>query len=156
MNAVISYSQEVSIRKLGEIYAAVPLGRVAEEYQESPVQIENYLMSLIASGRLNASITAGTNGKVLRFTQVRDQSIESEKLSRAALVAQTRKIEELAAHVSEADRRLALSKEYLDWTARKAKGGNGQGSMEDMNFAGRLAAYDEGDDENMMTDEPLT
>ena len=149
---VTEYAEELSVTNLGNVYAAVPLARIAVEYNTTPTAIETYLRNLIQFRGLRATIMDGNNGKVLRFVQQGSQSIEAEAESRRQIIHQTRKIEELAAHVSEADRRLSLTREYLDYSVRKGKGGGHGGNMDEMGgFGGRPPSEDE--DENiMMTD----
>lgn len=153
LQQVIEQAQKLSVRGLGDIYAAVPLTRVAAEYNQSEAGTEQYLQALIAEGYLQAAIEDSQSGKVLRFAQGKTSGIRSEGQSRDELVAQQRKIEDLAAHVSEADRRLALSKEYIDYTVRRQKG-LGRDGIQDEGvgvFAGR-AASEVDEDENMMAE----
>lgn len=152
LQQVIEQFRKLSVRRLGDIYAAVPLQRVALEYNQAEAAMEQYLQALIAEGYLKASIENTSSGKVLRFAQGRTNGVRSEVQSRNELLLQQRKIEELAAHVSEADRRLALSKEYVDYTVRRAKS-DGRGPHDEGVgvFAGR-AVSELDEDENMMTE----
>lgn len=149
---MVEQAKKLSVRRLGDIYAAVPLQRVALEYNHTDDVMEQYLQALIAEGYLQASIENSSRGKVLRFAQGRTNGIRSEVQARNELLLQQRKIEDLAAHVSEADRRLGLSKEYVDYTARRAKS-DGRGSHDEGVgvFAGRTMS-DVDEDENMMAE----
>lgn len=149
---VLQQYTQLSVRRLGDIYAAVPLSRIASEYNENADNMEAYLQSMIREGHLKARIEQGSGEKVLRFAQSRAVGGKTEAQSKEELVLRTRKIEELATHVGEADRRLSLSKEYLEMTSRKQKAGNRDGAHDEgMEFGGRPVS--EGDeDENMMTD----
>lgn len=95
----------------------------------------------------------GSQGTLLRFSQRQGREARSEAQTRDELVAQTRKIEELASHVAEADRILGSTKEYLDYACNKQKGMKGGERPPDEGFGGRPPSASEGsDDEQMMTD----
>lgn len=141
------------MRRLGDIYACVPLDRVAQDFSLTPDDMQAYLEDLVRGGHLQAVVEQGSQGTLLRFSQRQGREARSEAQTRDELVAQTRKIEELAGHVAEADRVLGSTKEYLDYAYNKQKGARGGEGPSDEGFGGRPpSASEASDDEQMMTD----
>ena len=124
-------------------------------------QTQKYLQQLIDNGSLNAVLDKTTDASqalILRFPQTNQAGVatKSEVQLRNELVAQTRRIKDLSDHVRELDRRLSLSKEYLDYTRKKRRnkdqqeqnGADGQDFVEGADPMGFPPRSDE--DENVM------
>lgn len=148
-----------SIQKLENTYLAVSIPEVGARTSPNPTdhaETEAYVVSLISAGHLNATLSqSGDSAKpsILRFsgTSTTDQRSQSEAIQHAELVKQTQKIMKLAEHVQATDKRLSLSKEFIEW-AKKAKktkeagGDTAEGNPTDM------TGDDYGVDEDMMAD----
>lgn len=156
---VLDALRRLSIQKLENTYLAVSIPEVGARTSPNPTdhaETETYVVSLISAGHLNATISqSGDPAKpsILRFAGIStpDQRSQSEATHYAELVKQTQRILKLAEHVQTTDRRLCLSKEYIEWAkkAKKAKeagGGAADGNPMDM------TGDDYGMDEDMMAD----
>ena len=123
---VLSAFRRFLILKLGRTYAALPLPDVARVTSPAPINIaetEQYVTQLIASGQLNATLVPAPDSSkpsVLRFaaSSAEGPLARSEAQQYEELVVQTNKMASLAAHMKGMDRRIELSKEYLDWTRK--------------------------------------
>lgn len=110
---------------------------------------------MITSGQLNATLVEspeGAENAVLRFptaAQPGPQSRTEEQLLED-LRAQTGRINKLSDHVREIDRRLGLSKDYID-SAKKAHKNKDAGGYAEFNSA-TPANDDYVADEDMMAD----
>lgn len=112
------------VLELQKIYAAVPLPQVAAHLQQSPDAALAFLDDLIARKELNACVELvedAAKPAVLRFfaDTTTGPLARSEAQQEAALVAQIQRTQALAEHVKAADQRLALSKEYVDYTRKR-------------------------------------
>lgn len=143
---------------LQKTYAALPVTRVAEVMDMDVEQTSDLLQDMIATGSLLASLS---QSGVLTF-----RSSEA-KLPDVAdgpddLEARTQRIEELVKSVREADRRLQLTKWYVEHAQRAKKASSGvEGDLADVmdleydepaETAEALMEYAnaEGDDEDLM------
>ena len=112
---------------LQKTYAALPVSRVATHLSLPPDATLNVLTEMVRQGHLGASITHATTGSlgdaVLRFhdaaTPDANPDVDDD------LAAQTARIEALVTSVRDADRRLQLSKEYVEFQKRNKRGGAG-------------------------------
>ncbi|GAB7341061.1 hypothetical protein MBLNU457_7381t2 [Dothideomycetes sp. NU457] len=115
---------------LASTYAALPVDRVATHLSLSSDATLQLLNNMIALGHVQASISTSDGGaSILRFQT--QQKHGAEGATEEAVAAQVRKIEALSAFVKEADRRLALTKEYVDYVRRNKKTDGGAASFED-------------------------
>lgn len=128
-----------AVARLGQIYAAVPLTKVAEQRQQPLQETQAYLASLIADGHLNAIIETPSDASspaILRFFSELESGplAKSEEQQFAALMAQTSRTNDLAEKVKAADTKLRLTKEYIDFLRRKkakeAATGHGEEQMD--------------------------
>ena len=154
---VLSRHRELSVIRIGRVYAAVPLTLIATKLNTSEAETLAYVQSLIDQNLLNARIERSqgmSGGVVLKF--LRDSShgppAKSEDYLRAELARQTERTNSLAQAVAEADGRLSLSKDYLANVSRIRKSAEQhRGSPEregtDMSFAPAGASDD---DESVM------
>lgn len=148
---VIRHFTESQVISLSKTYVSLPLEDIAHHLGEDPEVAEHYLGSLVASGQLNATLERpDTASPILRFHSNRSSGplARSEKQLHADLVGQKQRILELADHLKDADRRLRLSKEYVDYakTRRDRKEQTGDNGAMDLDWGGP------GDDEDMMGD----
>ena len=133
---VLSAFRRFLILKLGRTYAAIPITDVARHTSPSPTNIaetEQYVHNLIASGQLNATLTPSsdsTKPSILRFAASTTEGplARSEIQQYQDLVKQTDKMARLAKQMKGMDRRMELSKEYLDWTKKMRKSKMGEES----------------------------
>lgn len=141
---------------LQKTFAALPLSRVAAHLGFTPDATYQLLENMIRDGYLHASLgatnsTGASSEVVLRFHFAAPPSLQD-----AELQAQTKRIEELVTYVREADRKLQLSKEYVEYVKRAKRSGGPDGDMGDaMDFqfeqANPLGGVGE-EDEDMMAD----
>jgi COP9 signalosome complex subunit 3 len=108
---------------LQKTYAALPISRVAAHLGFAVDATLTLVTDMVRHGSLHASITPGNTAgdAVLRFhlnaaapaTSTQDNELE----------AQTKRIEDLVAFVRDADRRLQLTKEYVEYQKRQKRTG---------------------------------
>ena len=157
---MLDASRRFSILKLENTYLALSIPEVAQRTSPNPAdhaETEAYVVSLISAGYVNATLSQPedpSTPSILRFSG--NSSIhprfQSEATQYAELIEQTAKTVKLAEHVRSTDKKLCLTKEYIDWAkkARKTKevgaGGAADGNQMDM------TGDDYGLDEDMMGD----
>ena len=159
---VLDAHRRFLILKLEKTYAALPISLVAQQtspHPENHAETEAYVNSLITSRELNATLNTSadpTKPSILRFstsTSSNGPLASSEVRQYEDLTRQTAKFEQLANHMKDTERRLELSKEYMDWARKnkRSKGGGGGpgGNMMDFNGNGN-DSY--GVDEDMLAD----
>ncbi|KAK4959657.1 hypothetical protein LTR66_012997 [Elasticomyces elasticus] len=149
------------VKDLEDTYSALPVSRVAKHIGLPQDATISFLTQTIKKGQLSASISelaeATANGTttptpVLRFhtsaSAIRPIDEDAE------MAAQQARIEELAAHVREASRRIALSKEYMDHQRRNKKADGGGSLAEDMEWdaPAQPSIRNDTEDEDMMAD----
>lgn len=129
-----------SILKLQKTHVALYIRDVAHRTSPNPtdyLETLHYVSSLISSGQLNATLVESPEdpaAAVLRFptaSQPGPQTRTEEKLLED-LRAQTSRIINLNDHVREIDRRLGLSKDYID-SAKKMHKNKDAGPYVDLN-----------------------
>ncbi|TKA69990.1 hypothetical protein B0A55_08847 [Friedmanniomyces simplex] len=112
------------VMDLQKTYAALPIGRVAVHVGYPPDTTLQWVTEMIRQRHLQASITPHGSGDagdaVLRFHQ---STPGSSAQFDDDLEAQTQRIEALVAHARDADRRLQLTKEYVEYTKRQKRSG---------------------------------
>lgn len=126
-NALLRYR----VSDLQRTFAALPVSRVASYMEFSPEDMLQTLTQMIRHGDLAASITPGptAGGAVLRFhTSSATHSSTSIPSNTTAqeeqLEAQTKRIEDLVTFVRDADRRLQLTKEFVEHARRVKRQGD--------------------------------
>jgi COP9 signalosome complex subunit 3 len=136
------------VADLQKAYAAVPVQLVATWLGQALPEAERYLGSLIAEGRINA-IIEGSGGSspqsVLRFCSAESAGpvTQSEQQQYEELVRQTARTKELTRMIKEADERLNLSTEYVNYL-KKNKGRPGSAEdPESMDITWDTADHDE-------------
>lgn len=155
---VIDAFRRFSILRLERTYVALRILDVAHRTSPEPTDYAEtaaYVSSLISSGYLNATLTQSSeepHAWVLRFaaSSTTGPQGRTEQQQYEDLVKQTTRTMKLSDHVREADRRLGLSKEYLDWARRIQKSKDAGGNVELGGFGTMSDEYVV--DEDMMSD----
>lgn len=128
------------ILRLEKTYAAIPISAITRLTSPEPdnnAETEAYVTSLIASGQLNATLgpsTDPTKGSMLRFAASSTEGplARSETQQYEDLLRQTEKLAELGKHIKDTERRLELSREYLDWARKNRR--NKAGGENSVNY----------------------
>lgn len=114
------------VAKLASTYTALPISNISTWLNISPAETASYLQSLITDGHLSATISRGPasstdQSPILRFhaTEAEAPTIQAESEALNELKQQTLRTNLLAEYVRDADRRLAITKEYLQNLIRK-------------------------------------
>lgn len=124
--------QRYKVIDLQTTYAALPVTRVAELMEMEEDLALLLLKDMIQSGSLLASLSQ--DGSVLTFhsseAKLPEQAVEGSE----DLEARTMRITGIIESVREADRRLQLTKEYVDFKRKekKAGGSGGEGDLADV------------------------
>ncbi|KAL8710885.1 MAG: hypothetical protein Q9220_004690 [cf. Caloplaca sp. 1 TL-2023] len=153
--------RQFSIIKLASLYSALPLPEVTLRTSPAPrtdhTETAEYITSMIQNNLLNATLdksrSTGNDPQswVLRFSDEKLGATLTEQQQYEELTNQAVKTAKLANHVRESDRRLALSKEYINWMGQ-AKSDSGPGQMSDGNEPTMLPGQHPFDDEDIMAD----
>lgn len=121
-NALLRYR----VIDLQRTYAVLPISRVAAHMEMSEDSTLHLVTDMIQAGHLAASTSAGgtphPGSAVLRFHHLDAPSAHAHD---DALEAQTHRIEDLVTFVRDADRRLQLTKEYVEHQKRAKRAGTG-------------------------------
>lgn len=139
---------------LQKTYAALPIGGIAAHLNLTTPATTTLLSTMVRDGHLNAilhqPITGPDTRPVLRFLSHNpNQPLVDQD---ALLKEKSVRIEQLAKHVREADRKLALQKEYVEATRRtkRAENAGAQGFEDPMDVWDAPQNVDQ--DEDMMGD----
>ncbi|KAI4135382.1 MAG: hypothetical protein LQ347_000712 [Umbilicaria vellea] len=157
---VLDASRRFAVKRLEKTYAALSVSEIARRTLPDPniqAETEHYLGSLIAAGHLNATLTQSPDSShpsILRFaaSPTTGPLARSEAQAYKELVEQTKRISKLAEHIKETDRKLAMTKEYIEWVRKSRKQKDAGGPMGEPNHAMEMAGDDYGGDEDMMAD----
>ena len=142
------------VMDLAKTYAALEVSRIASNCEFSDTDTLQMLQDMIRQGSLNASLTRGATAgaAVLRF-HFTDGGVSSSSAQEDELEAQTKRIDDLVTFVRDADRRLQLTKEYVEYQKRaKRQGGGPDGDamdVMDLTWDAPAAEVDEGDEDIM-------
>ncbi|KIW03042.1 uncharacterized protein PV09_05694 [Verruconis gallopava] len=152
---LVSRLPRFHILSMRDIYSAVPLTTVSSWLSIPPDTLHAFVEEMVSEGALNASIdldSSPDSGAVLRFysNQATGPLAKSEKQYHAELLAQTQRTNAMAEYVKMSDRRLTLTKEYVEALRRRMKNKEGDQGMattgEPLDETGGL-------DEDIMMDE---
>jgi len=154
VNQVVESLRRYRVIDLQKTYSALPVTRIAIHLSLSPDATLDLLTSMIHKGSVKATLSqsngpAGdpTSSPVLRFL-THDPTQVTLSLDQDTIIqAKYQQIERLSKHVKEADRKLSLTKDYLDYVrrAKRAEGAGAPGfedAMED-DWAGTQGDADE-------------
>jgi COP9 signalosome complex subunit 3 len=137
---------------LQKTYSALPIDRIALYLNSTPAATTSLLSTMIRDGHLNALIPPpiiGSDSKpVLRFLSHNPNQLVVDQ---DALLRE-KSVEQLAKHVREADRRLAVQREFVDFSRRnkRAEAVGAQGYEDPMDVWDTPEQGDQ--DEDMMGD----
>lgn len=106
-------------------FAALPVTRLAGILELSVDAVLELLVGMASLGRLPATVSSPDANAVLRF-HTEDDSTAAESLE-----TQTARIQALIAYVKDADRRLQLTREYVDNQKRLKRSGGPDGDLAD-------------------------
>ena len=135
---------------LQKTYATLPVSRVAKHLGLPADQTLRMLSEILREGQINASITQASSGSpgdaVLHFHITAAQQPDGD------LEAQAKRIEDLTIFIRDADRRLQLSKEYIEYAKRSKRGAAGpDGDLgEQMDWDPPIGDLDDDGDEDIM------
>ncbi|KAK5115581.1 hypothetical protein LTR62_001240 [Meristemomyces frigidus] len=139
---------------LQKTYAALPVGRVATHLEFTSDETLTLLSEMIRSGLLNASITPAQNNTtadaVLRFHFTAPTTVSSTAGGNLELELQTQRIESLVSSIRDADRRLQLSKEYVEYQKRQKRSGPDAADLADQMDLSYDNPIEMGGDEDIM------
>ena len=148
---VIDAYRQFSVSKLSHIFAALTISDIARKTSPAPNNFQetaSYIQRLISTGKLNATISNKSGEHktwIVRFSESTSGPLaRSEEQQHEDLIKQTRRVKVLIDHIRETDRKLGLSKDYIN-DAKKKRKTDGGGPDE-----GGWTPYDH--DEDMMGD----
>jgi COP9 signalosome complex subunit 3 len=152
---LVEHQYRSYVARLSRTFAAIPVSNIASNVGGNAEELTTYLETLIENGFLNARVERNDGaevGAVLRFYLDPTQGplAKSEKQQQQALLGQTERTNTLAGQVKDADYRLSITKEYVDYVKRQNKkvAGAGGNSADPMDVS-----WDDGDvDEDIMGD----
>ena len=161
---VLKVFRKFTVLQLKSTFAALTIADITRKLSVDPrttpdpseyVETGRYMVSLISSGQLNATISEPSDDPatwIIRFSDSTSGPLaRSEEQQHEALVKQTRKIESLISHIGELDRKLSLSKDYIsDAKKKKKEQPNGDGSEAGSAWMTHGEGFDH--DEDMMAD----
>ena len=106
-----------------DTYSAVPLNQVANWLDFKVDELHAFIEAMVAEGALNADIDLSGAEPVLRFysNQSKGPLAKMEKEYHAELIAQTKRTNAMAEYVKMSDRRLTLTKEYVEALRKRAR-----------------------------------
>jgi COP9 signalosome complex subunit 3 len=152
---LLEHQNRAYLSRLSRTFSAIPVSNIASNVGSSVDQVSTFVESLIQQGLLNARLEAKDQsgaGAVLRFYLDPTQGplAKTEKQQQQALLEQTQRTNALAEQVKDADYRLSITKEYVEYLKRQKKknAAAGGGAAEAMDVT-----FDDGDmDEDIMGD----
>lgn len=157
MEELLEHQNRAYLSRLSRTYSAIPVSNIARNVGSSVDQVRVFVGSLIQQGLLNAHLEGQDKsgaGAVLRFYLDPTQGplAKTEKQQQQALLEQTQRTNVLAEQVKDADYRLSISKEYVEYLKRQKKknggSGGGGGGVDAMDMG-----FEDGDlDEDLMGD----
>jgi COP9 signalosome complex subunit 3 len=142
------------VLRLQKTYSAIPLGMVARWLGLSADAAHNLIQQLIDEDAIDANIilrNGADEDAIVRFSteQSKGPSAKSEEELHAKLIAQTARTNAMVEYVKLADRRLVLTKEYIDNLRKRARNKDDDGAAVDMDVSWDRAEYQ---DEDLMLD----
>jgi COP9 signalosome complex subunit 3 len=134
-----------------ETYSAVPLSTVSNWLGIKVDALHAFIEEMVAEGALNADIDLDGSEAVLRFysNQSKGPLAKTEKQYHTELLTQTKKTNAMTDYVKMSDRRLTLTKEYIDALRRRMRNKDDNG----MHVSGDSIDDPSALDEDIMMDE---
>lgn len=157
--------RRVRVRDLQRTFAALRVGQMVRLLGKEEAETVALVKAMIEEGSLDAVVSEGSGGDgsgealnghgaaVVRFSSAKPNAgVQSGPADQAAaLEEQAQRIQTLSAAVREADRKLALSREYVDWRRRTQKQSAGA-EAENMDTSLDVPGAFADEDEDMMGD----
>ena len=142
MKQVIDAFRRTSISTLEKTYVSLPISDVAHRTSPEPknyAETAAYVESLISAGHLNATLTKSSEGPqtwALHFAEsaTTGPQARSEVHQLEDLVGYINSTAKLIDRVQEANRRMGLSREYIDWSKKMQKMKKSMGAGEPSPF----------------------
>ncbi len=124
MVEVFNAHRKFAISRLAKTYAAISVAEVARQTSAEPDNVSEtlaYLQNLIATGNLQATITAPSDStnEILRFLP--DSIQKSEEQVEQLLAAKSHEVQVLLKHVTDLEHRTEISREYVDFLRKLKK-----------------------------------
>lgn len=131
---LLQYQPRFHLLSMQKTYSALPLSMVANWLRQTPDVAHAFIEAVIAEGGLNATIELrdGANQEpVLRFFPDRASGplAKSEKEYNTELINQAARTNAMVDFVKMADRRLVLTKDYVDGMRKRLRNKDEDGSM---------------------------
>lgn len=148
---LVQHQSRSYVSRLSKTFSAIPVSKIAGSVggniDETTAFVETLIGDGFLNGRLERSDKAGV-GAVLRFylDPTHGPLAKSEKQQQLGLLEQTERTNRLAEQVKDADFRLSITKEYVEYAKRQSKKASGGGGADAMDVT-----WDDGD-EDMMSD----
>jgi len=155
VDELVEHQYRSYVSRLSRTFSAIPVSNIASNIGGNTEELTAFLETLIRDGFLNARLERNEKpevGAVLRFYLDPTQGplAKTEKQQQQALLQQTERTNMLAEQVKDADYRLSITKEYVEYVKRQNKKASGAGG----NSADPMdVSWDDGDvDEDIMGD----
>ncbi len=137
MVLVLDAYRQFTIAKLGSTYAALPLPIVTRRTSpgsDNHAETAQYIARMISSGQLSATLDQqgqDPQSWILRFATSANTEprARSEQEQYDELVRQASRASKLADHVRETNRKLSVSKEYINWIKQPKNDQTAQSGM---------------------------
>ena len=157
MGQVIDAFRQFSVLRLEKTFAALTVADITRRTSPDPNDYAGtgtYLINLVSSGKLNATISEPSEDPaswIIRFPDETSGPLaRTQEQQYEALAKQTQKIQSLMAHIKETDRKLSLSNEYIRDAKKKRKEKAETGENGDSFQTSGMDGFDQ--DEDMMAD----
>jgi COP9 signalosome complex subunit 3 len=112
-------------------YSAIPLSTASNWLNISVDELHALVEEMVGEKALNADIDLTGNEPVLRFysNQSKGPLAKTEKEYHAELITQTKRTNAMADYVKMSDRRLTLTKEYIEALRKRARNKDENGGV---------------------------
>ena len=123
MQLLLTRIPRFQILVMQDTYSAVPLASVASWLSFKVDELHAFIEEMVAQGALNADIDLSGEEPVLRFcsNQTKGPLAKTEKEYHAELITQTKRTNSMAENVKMSDRRLTLTKEYIEALKKRSR-----------------------------------
>jgi len=132
---LVEQQNRAYVCRLSRTFSAIPISNIASNVGSDVGQVTTFVQTLVQQGFVNGRLEGNDKmGAVLRFYLDPTQGplAKTEKEQQQALFEQTRRTNALAEQVKDADYRLSITKEYVEWVKRQNKKASGGGGADPM------------------------
>lgn len=152
MNQVVSSFRRFTVLKLGKTYGRMKISdvlRLTSPTFADVTETASYVKGLITSGGLKGSLTeTGSDAGACILTFIDEAEEETSEVYQLSHITDLKdSIEALNLRIHEADQKLGLTKEYLEWSKKVASQKEGSGTGVDEGTGDFMTM-----DEDMMVD----